>query len=66
VLSLPFAMSQSEPLLLPLLDVMCFFLHGLDDKTISGMHSPRCGLVLGTGCLLLSAVGSVKDLACTV
>ena len=54
MLSLPFAMSQSEPLVLP-----------LDDK-FSGMCSARCGLVLGTGCLLLSAVGSVKDLACTV
>ena len=41
-----------------------FFLHRLDDKF--WLHSPRCGLVLGTGCLLLSAVGSVKDLACTV
>ena len=51
MLSLPFAMSQSEPLLLPLLDVKLW------------LPSRRCGLVLGTGCLLLSAVGSVKDLA---
>ena len=59
MLSLPFAMSQSEPLLLR-------FFFFTDWMTSSGMHSPRCGLVLGTGCLLLSAVGSVKDLACTV